>query len=151
MTHQLVRQNVLDYVILLTLSVIWGSAFGAIKIAVETTGPLSLVAARTSLGFITVGVFLAITGGWKVDVKALPYRRLLAIGLVGTATPFFLIGWAEQYVDSSVAGLLNGAAPLVTVLGAHYITGDELLTKTRLAGVLFGLVGVILLMQLKPS
>ena len=147
MTHQLVRQNLLDYIILLTISVIWGSAFGAIKVAVEETGPLSLVAARTSLGFVTVAAFLAVTGGWKINAKALPYRRLFAIALIGTAMPFFLIGWAEQYVDSTVAGLLNGAAPLVTVLGAHYITGDELLTKTRLAGVLFGLIGVVLLMH----
>jgi drug/metabolite transporter (DMT)-like permease len=60
--------------------------------------------------------------------------------------PFFLISWAEQFVDSSVAGLLNGTGPLVTVLGAHFITRDELLTKGRLAGILVGLGGVAILL-----
>ena len=49
-------------------------------------------------------------------------------------------------MDSSVAGLLNGTGPLVTVLGAHFITRDELLTKGRMAGVLIGMGGVAILM-----
>jgi drug/metabolite transporter (DMT)-like permease len=102
---------------------------------------------RTLVGFLVLFVFLALSGGLKLDFARLPYRRLLAIGFVGTLLPFFLISWAEQTVDSAVAGLLNGAGPLVTVLGAHFITRDELMTKGRLAGVLLGLVGIIILMQ----
>ncbi|MGB1894094.1 MAG: DMT family transporter [Candidatus Puniceispirillaceae bacterium] len=147
MRHDFVRPKPLDFGILLLLSIIWGSAFGAIKIAVDSTGPLSLVAARTLIGFLVLFIFLAIFGGLKLDYAKLPYRRLLAIGLVGTLLPFFLISWAEQTVDSAVAGLLNGAGPLVTVLGAHFITRDELMTKGRLLGVLVGLLGIILLMQ----
>ena len=49
-------------------------------------------------------------------------------------------------MDSSVAGLINGTGPLVTVLGAHFITRDELLTKGRLVGVLVGMGGVAILM-----
>jgi len=147
MSHDFIRPKPLDFVILLVLSIIWGSAFGAIKIAVDSTGPFSLVAVRTLVGFLVLFVFLAFSGGLKLDFARLPYRRLLAIGFVGTLLPFFLISWAEQTVDSAVAGLLNGAGPLVTVLGAHFITRDELMTKGRLAGVLLGLVGIIILMQ----
>ena len=147
MTHQLVRQNLLDYIILFVVSIIWGSAFGAIKLAVIETGPLSLVASRTLLGFLAMAVFLAFAGGWRVDLRAMPYRRLLAIGFIGTAIPFFLIAWAEQYVDSTVAGLLNGASPLVTVIGAHFVTKDELMTRGRFIGVLVGLIGAVLLMH----
>ncbi len=147
MSHDFIRPKPLDFVILLVLSIIWGSAFGAIKIAVDSTGPFSLVAVRTLVGFLVLFVFLALSGGLKLDFARLPYRCLLAIGFVGTLLPFFLISWAEQTVDSAVAGLLNGAGPLVTVLGAHFITRDELMTKGRLAGVLLGLVGIIILMQ----
>ena len=147
MSHDFIRPKPLDFVILLVLSIIWGSAFGAIKIAVDSTGPFSLVAVRTLVGFLVLFVFLALSGGLKLDFARLPYRHLLAIGFVGTLLPFFLISWAEQTVDSAVAGLLNGAGPLVTVLGAHFITRDELMTKGRLAGVLLGLVGIIILMQ----
>ena len=147
MSHDFIRPKPLDFVILLLLAVIWGSAFGAIKIAVDSTGPFSLVAARTLIGFLALWLFLAFSGGLELDYARLPYRRLLAIAIIGTLLPFFLISWAEQTVDSAVAGLLNGAGPLVTVLGAHFITRDELMTRGRLLGVLVGLIGIVLLMQ----
>ena len=147
MSHDFIRPKPLDFVILLLLAVIWGSAFGAVKIAVDSTGPFSLVAARTLIGFLALWLLLAFSGGLKLDYACLPYRRLLAIAIIGTLLPFFLISWAEQTVDSAVAGLLNGAGPLVTVLGAHFITRDELMTKGRLLGVLVGLIGIVLLMQ----
>ena len=147
MNHQLMRPKPLDFLILLLLAVIWGSAFGAIKIAVDGSGPLSVVAARTLIGFLVLYVFLGLSGGLKIDYPSLRYKRIMAIGIIGTLCPFFLISWAEQFVDSAVAGLLNGAGPLVTVLGAHFITRDELMTPGRLLGVLVGLVGIILLMQ----
>ena len=88
-------------------------------------------------------------GIWRLSagLAGFAWGRLSAIAFLGTLLPFFLISWAEQYVDSSVAGLLNGTGPLVTVLGAHFITRDELLTKGRLFGVLLGLGGVLILMH----
>ena len=146
MTHQLRKPQPLDFFILLVLSVIWGSAFGAIKIAVDGSGPLTVVAARTTIGGLGIALWLVCSGGLRLPWRDLPWARLFAIAFVGTLTPFFLISWAEQYVDSSVAGLLNGTGPLVTVLGAHFITRDELMTKGRLFGVLLGLCGVAVLM-----
>lgn len=146
MTHYLRKPQPLDFFILLVLSVIWGSAFGAIKIAVDGSGPFSVVAARTTIGGLGILLWLIFSGGLRIQWRELPWGRLSAIAFVGTLLPFFLISWAEQFVDSSVAGLLNGTGPLVTVLGAHFITRDELMTKGRLAGVLLGLGGVAVLM-----
>ena len=147
MSHTIRKPQPLDFLILLVLSVIWGSAFGAIKIAVDGSAPFSVVAARTVIGGLGICLWLAVSGGFRLDWRALPWGRLSAIAFLGTLLPFFLISWAEQYVDSSVAGLLNGTGPLVTVLGAHFITRDELLTKGRLFGVLLGLGGVLILMH----
>ena len=146
MSHQVGKPQPLDFIILLVLSVIWGSAFGAIKIAVEGSAPLSVVAARTIIGGVGICVWLLITGSWRLNWQGLPWARLCSIALLGTLLPFYLISWAEQFVDSSVAGLINGTGPLVTVLGAHFITRDELLTKGRLVGVLVGMGGVATLM-----
>ena len=146
MSHQVRKPKPLDFLILLVLSVIWGSAFGAIKIAVDGSAPFSVVAARTIIGGAGICVWLLITGSWRLNWQGLPWARLCAIALLGTLLPFYLISWAEQFVDSSVAGLLNGTGPLVTVLGAHFITRDELLTKGRLVGVLLGMCGVAILM-----
>ena len=146
MSHKFRKPEPLDFLILLLLSVIWGSAFGAIKIAVEGSAPFTVVAARTIIGGIGIFFWLLITGSWRLNWQDLPWLRLCAIALLGTLLPFFLISWAEQYVDSSVAGLLNGTGPLITVLGAHFITRDELLSKNRLVGVLIGMGGVAILM-----
>ena len=146
MSYKVRKPQPLDFFILLVLSVIWGSAFGAIKIAVDGAAPFSVVAARTIIGGVGVCVWLLVTGSWRLNWQTLPWVRLCAIALLGTLLPFFLISWAEQFVDSSVAGLLNGTGPLVTVLGAHFITRDELLTKGRLGGVLVGMGGVAILM-----
>ena len=146
MSYQVGKPQPLDFIILLVLSVIWGSAFGAIKIAVEGSAPFSVVAARTFIGGVGICVWLSITGSWRLNWQGLPWARLCSIALLGTLLPFYLISWAEQFVDSSVAGLINGTGPLVTVLGAHFITRDELLTKGRLVGVLVGMGGVATLM-----
>ena len=146
MSYQFRKPQPLDFFILLVLSVIWGSAFGAIKIAVDGTAPFTVVAARTMIGGVGICIWLVITGSWRLNWQGLPWVRLFLIALLGTLLPFFLISWAEQYVDSSVAGLLNGTAPLVTVLGAHFITRDELLTQGRMAGVLIGMGGAVILM-----
>ena len=125
MSHQFRKPLLLDFFILLVLSFIWGSAFGAIKIAVDGTAPFTVVAARTIIGGIGVCVWLMITGSWRLNWQALPWGRLCSIALLGTLLPFFLISWSEQYVDSSVAGLLNGTGPLVTVLGAYLSERDR--------------------------
>ena len=143
LSHQLENHSN-GFFILLVLSVIWGSAFGAIKIAVDGTAPFTVVAARTIIGGIGVCVWLMITGSWRLNWQGLPWGRLCSIALLGTLLPFFLITWAEQYVDSSVAGLLNGTAPCHCIRRA-FITRDELLTKGRMAGVLIGMVGWLFL------
>ena len=59
--------------------------------------------------------------------------------------PFLLISWAELHVASSLAGLLMASGPLITVLGGHFITGDEKLSWMRFGGVVLGMGGVALL------
>ncbi len=91
MSHQFRKPQLLDFFILLVLSVIWGSAFGAIKIAVDGTAPFTVVAARTIIGGIGVCVWLMITGSWRLNWQGLPWGRLCLIALLGTLLPFFLI------------------------------------------------------------
>ena len=54
LSHRLRKPQLMDFFILLFLSVIWGSAFGAIKIAVDGTAPFTVVAARTIIGGIGI-------------------------------------------------------------------------------------------------
>jgi len=134
-----------DLIILLALSVIWGSAFGAIKIAVEGTGPFTVAGVRSVLALLAVGIYLGFRPSLLPPLKQLFTFRLVFVGITGTMAPFLLISWAELHVSSSLAGLLMASGPLITVLGGHFITGDEKLSLQRFGGVVLGMGGVALL------
>ena len=59
--------------------------------------------------------------------------------------PFFLIAWGQQYIDSGLAAILNASAPLFTALFALSLDRSQRVTGLRLAGVLLGFAGVVLL------
>jgi drug/metabolite transporter (DMT)-like permease len=67
------------------------------------------------------------------------------LGLVNTAIPFFLIAWGQQYIDSGLASIFNASAPLFTALFAIGYDRSQRATGSRLAGILVGFAGVVLL------
>ena len=73
------------------------------------------------------------------------WRPLFVLGTVNTAVPFLLFAWAETRITSSLAGILQAAAPIFTVLIAVGL-GLERVGGRRLAGFLVGLAGVALLL-----
>jgi drug/metabolite transporter (DMT)-like permease len=68
--------------------------------------------------------------------------RTTAIGIVWLAIPLLLFPVAQQWIDSSVAGMLNGAMPLMTVLWtallAHTLPG-----RTQAIGLSIGFLGIV--------
>jgi drug/metabolite transporter (DMT)-like permease len=67
------------------------------------------------------------------------------MGLLNNAIPFSLIVWGQTHIASGLASILNATTPLFTILIAHGLTTDERLSKGRIAGVLIGFAGVIVL------
>ncbi|MGH2627461.1 MAG: DMT family transporter, partial [Anaerolineales bacterium] len=61
------------------------------------------------------------------------------------ALPFILISWGEQTVDSAMASIFTGAAPLFVLILAHFFLDDERITLPRLTGLLLGFAGVVIL------
>ncbi len=72
------------------------------------------------------------------------WRPLVLVGLINTAIPFMLFAWAETRIDSSLAAILQAAAPIFTVLLAVRFS-HERVSGMRWAGILLGLAGVALL------
>jgi len=67
----------------------------------------------------------------------------LVMGLINNLIPFSLIFWGQTQIASGLASVLNATSPLWTVVLAHFLTRDERMTPNKLAGVLFGLLGVV--------
>jgi drug/metabolite transporter (DMT)-like permease len=74
------------------------------------------------------------------------WKHFAVMGLVSNALPFVLFSWGEQYIDSALAAILNGATPLFTIVLAHFFTTDEDLTPNQGVGVLLGFAGLMVLM-----
>jgi len=133
-----------DVAWLLVLAAIWGSSFAAIKVAIVTMPPMTLVAVRT---LIAVAVLLPIMlwRGGRLPADARSWRIGAVLGVIGLALPFFLIGWGEQEVDSGLAAILMAVMPLATLVLAHFFNEGDRLTVGKLIGVAIGFAGVVVL------
>lgn len=135
-----------DWLAFIALSLAWGSSFFWIKIAIEEIGPFTLVAWRLFFGIVTLLLVVALRRPeWPSQKKI--WLALLVLGLSNTAIPFVLISWAEVFIDSAVASILNSSVPLFTMVIAHFSLSDDRLNRQRVIGLLVGFVGVIVLVQ----
>jgi drug/metabolite transporter (DMT)-like permease len=66
------------------------------------------------------------------------------IGVVATGLPFILYANAAKTTGSAVLAICNGATPFATAIAAHIFIGDRL-TGRRIAGVLLGFAGLVVL------
>jgi drug/metabolite transporter (DMT)-like permease len=135
-----------DWLAFILLGTIWGSSFLWIKIAVQEVGPALLVALRLLFGVLTLLVVALFTRPeW-------PRRRqvwlsLALLGIINNAIPYSLISWGEQYIDSSVAAVLNSTTPLFTMIIAHRFLTDDRMTSRRIFSLLMGFAGVFILLS----
>ncbi|HEX9674818.1 MAG TPA: DMT family transporter [Anaerolineales bacterium] len=129
------------------LSLIWGSSFLWIKIAVQEVGPMTLVAFRLLFGLLALLIAARVTRQrLRVSRRDLPFYAIVAV--LNTALPFTLISWGETRIDSGIAAILNGSMPLFVLVLAHFWLQDERITWMRLAGLLAGFGGVGLIVGL---
>lgn len=133
-----------EIALLLSLATIWSSAFGFIKVAVETVPPMTVTMGRLLLATIVIVVFVRLRGHRLPDAPGL-WRKFFLIGLFGNALPFTLIGWGEQRIDSGLAAILMAVMPIATLLLAHFFAEDERMNPARVVGVAFGFAGVLVL------
>lgn len=127
------------------LSLLWGSSFLWIKIAIAETGPLTLV---------TLRVLLAVTGVLAIVFwrrPAWPGRSFipvfLTLGLVNTALPFSLISFSEQYISSGMASILNSTVPLFAIIIAPIFLRDDPFTAPKAIGLVVGFAGIVILVS----
>src|SRR6185295_13603898 len=133
-----------NFLWLLFLAALWGPSFLFIKVAVAEIPPLTLVAGRVEIAGILLYLILRAQGRDLLPFGPI-WRHLVVVALVQNAIPFVLFGWGEQYIDSSLAAILNGTTPLFTLMLAHFFTSDDRLTPTKTVGSLIGFGGLLVL------
>lgn len=131
---------------ILLLGAMWGTSFLLIKIAVMDIPPLSLAALRLGIGGLILWLVVLVQRSPFV-ITGKGWLHMLVMSITACAFPFALISMAEQYIDSAVAGILNGLTPLFTILLAHFFISCEKMSLRRIVGVLSGFVGTLILLS----
>jgi len=137
------RIDARDWSLLGVLSVLWGGSFFFNGVVLREVPPLTLVLLRVVLASIFLLPLLRVyrirfpkgISGWT------PF---IAIGLLNNVLPFSLIVVAQTYIPSGLASILNATTPLFTVV-VMAAAGEEKLHARRIAGVIVGLIGVVIL------
>jgi drug/metabolite transporter (DMT)-like permease len=88
-------------------------------------------------------VFFATRKKLPTDLKL--YPQFLVLGILNYAIPFALFPFAEVTVASSIVGVINGMTPMTTVIISQMWPGGEKANWNKVAGVLIGFAGAIIL------
>lgn len=126
-----------DWLLLVSLSLLWGGSFFFGKIAVLELPPLTVAFGRVAIAAVIL-LILARATGVALPASLSAWCPFAVMGLLNNAIPFGLILWGQTRIPSGLAAILNATTPLFTVLIAHLATHDEKLTAVRLAGVAIG-------------
>lgn len=133
-----------DIVLWLVLAALWSSSYTAIKIGVQSLDPVLLVAGRLLIGAVCLYGALKMSR-MHLSGKLEDWMHYAVSGLLGSAIPFLLISYGEQTVDSALASILMGIAPVTTVFMASFVFADEQLTRRIVLGLICGIAGIVLL------
>jgi drug/metabolite transporter (DMT)-like permease len=131
-----------DWLALLALTAMWGSAFMFNEFALAAFPPAVLVAGRLLIAAALLVTFMR-ANGVKLPAFGRAWIPIAVMALLGNVLPFQLIAWGQQYIDSSLAGILMAVMPLFVLTLAHFFLPGSTLTPYRVAGFVIGFSGVV--------
>ena len=133
-----------DFVLLVTLAALFGASFMFTHLAVAEIPPLTLAASRVFMALLILFP-LMLHSGQTLPGFGIIWLPAVASAILGYALPFALVSWGQLRVPSSLAAIFMAIMPLITIVLAHLFTRDEKLNLWKVAGVLCGLAGVVVL------
>ena len=143
------RPQPLDWLVMAFLVIAWGSAFAALKIAVEFIPPVWNASLRLWIAVATLAIMLAVQRQKLPPLRDRAWLFYSVTGLVGMAAPFILFAYAAQSLPSAVNAMCNGASPIFTAVLAHLFVAGDRLTLQRVGGVGLGFAGLLVLLAPK--
>lgn len=127
----------------ITVCLVWGTTYLAIRVALESV-PVALLA---GLRWTAAGVLMAIV--LRVSGQALPGPRawpsLALIGFLMSVIGNGLVVWAEQYVASGLAAVVVAMVPFWSVGVEAVLPKGERLSARMLIGLALGFAGIVVL------
>ena len=136
----LAGNRLLNWLLFLALSFIWGSSFILMKEGMAQLSPYQVAAIR----MLSAGVILLPIAIKRRKQLPSNYGIIILSGLLGSFFPAFLFCIAETKIDSALAGILNALTPICVILVGSTLF-QQRNTRNQIAGVFIGFAGLMIL------
>lgn len=127
-----------EWTLLASIALIWGSSFVLIDLGLGSFRPGVIAAARVLLGVVALAVIPAA----RKPIQRSDLPRVAFLGVIWMGIPLSLFPIAQQWVDSSIAGMINGAMPLMAAAWSIPLL-RRLPGRVQLAGLAVGFLGIV--------
>jgi drug/metabolite transporter (DMT)-like permease len=124
---------------------IWGGSFLFVEYALTALTPVGVAFWRTAFGALAMLIAIAIYRS-KLPTSFDAWKKMTIAGMFMSSVPFTLFAYAQTYVSSALASIINAVTPMATVVVMLIAFRSEKLKTHVVVGLLVGLVGVLVVL-----
>ena len=131
------------YLAYLTLCLIWGTTWMAIRVLVRDVPPLWSAGVRFAIAAALLLMVAAVRGA-KAPQGTREWRAVSVLGLTMIAIPYGLLFWGEQFVASSMTAVLYTALPLCVAAFTPWMSKHSV-PRSAIFSMVVGVAGIAVL------
>jgi len=138
------KENLLILFGYVSICLLWGSTWLAIKVGLKSLTPFISSGAR----FIVAAFFFFIiikVRGIKVQTDKLAVKLYLIMGFFSFAIPFGLVYWGQRFIPSGLASILFAVYPFFVIIFTKLFFKEEEVTANKIIGSIIGFSGIIVI------
>jgi drug/metabolite transporter (DMT)-like permease len=128
-----------DWARFVAIGLIWGASFLFIEVGLEAFHPGLVTWMRVGFGALFMA---ALPRARSASIEKADRPRIALLSIVWVAIPLTLFPIAQQWIDSAVAGMLNGAVPIFTAIIASILL-QHLPGRLQIVGLIVGFAGIV--------
>jgi drug/metabolite transporter (DMT)-like permease len=128
-----------EWALLASVALLWGSSFLLMEIGLTSFRPGLVTLLRVGLGACALAL---VPRARRTSIDRADLPRVALLGVTWMGVPLLLFPVAQQWIDSSVAGMVNGAMPLTTAAWAAVLLRRPP-GRTQAIGLTVGFLGIV--------
>lgn len=134
------NRSALDWLYIIGLSALWGSAFVFIKVATPAIGAVGLVFLRLVLASLLLGALFIRKQHFKMIKENI--FPIILIGVTNVALPFYCFSYAALEINASTMAVINGSTPLFAFVFSIFWLNFQF-KWFQFLGILIGMSGLV--------
>lgn len=128
----------------ISICLLWGSTWLAIKVGLESLTPFISSGARFTVAAIFFFLIIKIRN-IKVQTDRLAIKLYLIMGFFSFAIPFGLVYWGQKFIPSGLASILFAVYPFFVIIFTKLLFKEEEVNAYKIVGSLIGFLGIIVI------